>query len=75
MGPAEMINVDGNKIFWRLAEIYLLRAEARCRANLPGAEDDLNYVEIGLMQKYILRILILKVYRGNIPREGTRNVF
>ena len=42
--PAEMINVDGNKIFWRLAEIYLLRAEARCRANLPGAEDDLNYV-------------------------------
>lgn len=42
--PAEMINVDGNKIFWRLAEIYLLRAEARCRANLPGAEDDLNCV-------------------------------
>ena len=24
--PAEMINVDGNKIFWRLAGIYLLRA-------------------------------------------------
>lgn len=42
--PAEMINVDGNKIFWRLAEIYLLRAEARCRASLPGAADDLNVV-------------------------------
>lgn len=39
-----MENVAGNRIFWRLAEIYLLRAEARCRAGLAGAEDDLNEV-------------------------------
>lgn len=40
----EMVNVSGNRIFWRLADLYLLRAEARCRAGLPGAEDDLNVV-------------------------------
>lgn len=41
---SEMINVDGNRMFWRLADIYLLRAEARCRGGLAGAEDDLNVV-------------------------------
>lgn len=40
----EMVNVVGNRMFWRLAEIYLLRAEARCRAGLAGAESDLNAV-------------------------------
>ena len=39
-----MVNVVGNRLFWRLAEIYLLRAEARCRAGLAGAEGDLNKV-------------------------------
>ncbi|MDR2131065.1 MAG: RagB/SusD family nutrient uptake outer membrane protein [Odoribacteraceae bacterium] len=40
----EMVNMQGNRIFWRLADLYLLRAEARCRAGLPGAEADLNTV-------------------------------
>lgn len=40
----EMVNVDGNRMFWRLADIYLLRAEARCRAGIAGAADDLNVV-------------------------------
>ena len=40
----EIVNLLGNRIFWRLADLYLLRAEARCRANLPGAADDLNIV-------------------------------
>ncbi|MDR2414595.1 MAG: RagB/SusD family nutrient uptake outer membrane protein [Odoribacteraceae bacterium] len=40
----EIVNLLGNRIFWRLADLRLLRAEARCRAGLPGAEEDLNAV-------------------------------
>jgi hypothetical protein len=40
----ELVNLEGNRLFWRLADLILLRAEARCRAGLPGAEEDLNRV-------------------------------
>lgn len=48
-GGGSFINFDANKIWWRLADIILLRAE--CRARLggnyqQGAIDDLNKIRI-----------------------------
>ena len=48
-GGGYFINFDANKIWWRLADIILLRAE--CRARLggnyqQGAIDDLNKIRI-----------------------------
>lgn len=41
----EFINFDQNKTWWRLADIYLLRAECRARLNDgPGAIVDLNTI-------------------------------
>lgn len=43
----EFINFEANKIWWRLADIILLRAECRARLGgsyLPGAIDDLNTI-------------------------------
>lgn len=41
----EFINFDQNKIWWRLADIYLLRAECRARLNdRIGAIADLNKI-------------------------------
>lgn len=48
-GPnvGKTLNVNQNKIWWRLADIYLLRAECRSRLGgeyTAGAIDDLNKV-------------------------------
>lgn len=46
-GGGEFINFDANKIWWRLADIILLRAECRARLGgsyLQGAIDDLNTI-------------------------------
>lgn len=46
-GGGTFINFDANKIWWRLADIILLRAECRARLGgsyLQGAIDDLNTI-------------------------------
>lgn len=46
-GSGYFINFDANKIWWRLADIILLRAECRARLGgsyLQGAIDDLNMI-------------------------------
>ena len=41
----EFVNFDQNKIWWRLADVILLRAEARVRlGNNQGAIEDLNII-------------------------------
>ena len=48
-GGGTFINFDANKIWWRLADIILLRAECRARLGgsyLQGAIDDLNLIRV-----------------------------
>lgn len=40
----EMTGLRANQVQWRVADIYLLRAECRVKLGIAGAEDDLNKV-------------------------------
>lgn len=39
-----MTGLRANQVQWRVADIYLLRAECRAKLEITGAEDDLNEV-------------------------------
>lgn len=39
-----VLNVEGNRVIWRLADLKLLRAECRARLKMPTAVEDLNDV-------------------------------
>lgn len=43
-GGAPLVNMDGNRVIWRLADLILLRAECRVRLNMATAVADLNRV-------------------------------
>ena len=38
------LGIEQNRVYWRLADIYLLRAECRAYQNDPQAADDLNEI-------------------------------
>lgn len=40
----KMTGLRANQVQWRVADIYLLRAECRAKLEITGAEDDLNEV-------------------------------
>ena len=75
------INFDCNKIWWRLADIYLLRAECRVRLNdRTGAIADLNAIRDRAKAKRYeeteyngdLRYAIFKEREKELLMEGTR---
>lgn len=75
------INFDQNKLFWRLADIYLLRAECRARLNdRTGAIADLNTIrDRANAQRYDeseydgnLRYAIFKEREKELLMEGSR---
>lgn len=77
----EFINFDQNKIWWRLADIYLLRAECRARLNdRIGAIADLNKIRDRAKAKRYseseydgnLRYAIFKEREKELLMEGTR---
>lgn len=41
-----LLNVEGNKVIWRLADLKLLRAECRARLKMPTAVEDLNDIRL-----------------------------
>lgn len=75
------INFDQNKLFWRLADIYLLRAECRARLNdKAGAIADLNTIrDRANARRYDeseydgnLRYAIFKEREKELLMEGSR---
>ena len=77
----EFINFDQNKIWWRLADIYLLRAECRARLNdRTGAIADLNKIRDRAKAKRYneseydgnLRYAIFKEREKELLMEGSR---
>lgn len=75
------INFDQNKLWWRLADIYLLRAECRARLNdKTGAIADLNTIrDRAKTQRYDeseyegnLRYAIFKEREKELLMEGSR---
>ncbi|WP_065220061.1 MULTISPECIES: RagB/SusD family nutrient uptake outer membrane protein [Butyricimonas] len=82
-GGGYFINFDANKIWWRLADIILLRAECRARLGgsyLQGAIDDLNTIRIRAKAKLYdaseyggnLRYAIFKEREKEFLIEGGR---
>ena len=77
----QFINFDQNKTWWRLADIYLLRAECRARLNdRAGAIADLNKIRNRAKAKRYneseydgnLRYAIFKEREKELLMEGTR---
>lgn len=70
----EFINFDQNKIWWRLADIYLLRAECRARLNdRIGAIADLNKIRDRQKPNATVNPSMTAIYAMPYSKNGKKN--